>query len=349
MSNLIFNGFNWNSQLIEKFTLQNFFQPQTGETQEMQLPILDYQGNGFKIITQKTQSQSPNLVFRSIISSVETELFKYDTTASSFVFDFPLNLSAKKITNLGTPLISTDAATKAYVDSGISGVPSSIVLTGDVSGSGSTSSSISTTLNKTLNQITNNGNVNISNHLINNVSDPSSPQDVATRNYVDVAVANVAGGVPIGTIVMWGTETPFNASWLALNGQAVSRTTYATLFTLYGIRWGQGDNSTTFNLPDTRGMFPRGWNNGKASGRFDPNAGTRAASATGGVIGDHVGTQQSDDFQSHSHTIPICTDTAGTGRLTQGNAGTSTMTTVAAGGSETRPSNFSILFIIKAL
>ena len=120
MSNLIFNGFNWNSQLIEKFTLQSFFQPQTGETQEMQLPILDYQGNGFKIVTQKTQGQSPNLVFRSIINNVETALLTYNTTTNNFIFNAPINLSNNQINLLANPSLSTDAANKGYVDSAIS-------------------------------------------------------------------------------------------------------------------------------------------------------------------------------------------------------------------------------------
>ena len=59
------------------------------------------------------------------------------------------------------------------------------------------------------------------------------------------------------------------SGWLKANGAAVSRTTYARLFTAIGTTWGAGDGSTTFNLPDLRGEFPRGWDDGRGvdSGR----------------------------------------------------------------------------------
>jgi len=63
--------------------------------------------------------------------------------------------------------------------------------------------------------------------------------------------------IPIGVIQMWIlSSTP--ALWLRLNGQAVSRTTYADLFALYGVTFGPGDGTTTFNLPDLRDKSPYG-------------------------------------------------------------------------------------------
>lgn len=55
------------------------------------------------------------------------------------------------------------------------------------------------------------------------------------------------------------------AGWLAANGQAVSRNVYARLFARIGTVWGAGDGSTTFNLPDARGEFIRGWDNGRGA------------------------------------------------------------------------------------
>lgn len=57
--------------------------------------------------------------------------------------------------------------------------------------------------------------------------------------------------------------------WLSANGSAVSRVTYARLFSRIGTIYGSGDGSTTFNLPDYRGEFIRGWDNGRGvdSGR----------------------------------------------------------------------------------
>jgi microcystin-dependent protein len=55
-----------------------------------------------------------------------------------------------------------------------------------------------------------------------------------------------------GGIDFWGTSTP-NSSFAFPIGQAISRTTYATLFSIMGTTHGIGDGSTTFNLPDKTG------------------------------------------------------------------------------------------------
>ncbi|MFP4322644.1 MAG: phage tail protein [Anaerolineales bacterium] len=67
-------------------------------------------------------------------------------------------------------------------------------------------------------------------------------------------------GVPVGTGALWFTSTA-PAGWLICDGSAVSRTTYAALFALWGTTFGVGDGSTTFNLPDGRGRFMLGADN----------------------------------------------------------------------------------------
>ena len=59
------------------------------------------------------------------------------------------------------------------------------------------------------------------------------------------------------------------AGWIAADGSAISRTTYALLFSKIGTLFGAGNGTTTFNLPDLRGEFVRGWDNGRGvdSGR----------------------------------------------------------------------------------
>lgn len=47
-------------------------------------------------------------------------------------------------------------------------------------------------------------------------------------------------------------------NWFLCNGQAINRVTYSELFALIGTKFGVGDGSTTFNLPDYRGKFLRG-------------------------------------------------------------------------------------------
>lgn len=63
--------------------------------------------------------------------------------------------------------------------------------------------------------------------------------------------------LPIGSIAQFGGKTaPTN--WLFCNGQAVSRETYAELFSVIGTTYGDGDGSTTFNVPDFIGRVPVG-------------------------------------------------------------------------------------------
>ena len=59
------------------------------------------------------------------------------------------------------------------------------------------------------------------------------------------------------------------AGYLECNGAAVSRTTYSALFSIIGTQYGSGNGSSTFNLPDLRGEFVRGFDNGRGvdSGR----------------------------------------------------------------------------------
>ena len=80
--------------------------------------------------------------------------------------------------------------------------------------------------------------------------------------------APAEAGVPAGSVTAFaGQSAP--SGWLECNGLAVSRTGNASLFSAIGTSFGNGDGSTTFNLPDLRGEFIRGWDNGRGvdSGR----------------------------------------------------------------------------------
>lgn len=96
-----------------------------------------------------------------------------------------------------------------------------------------------------------------------------------------------------------GPSSDVPSGWLYCNGAAVSRSTYAALFAVLGVTHGQGDGSTTFNLPDYRGRFLRGVDGG--TGR-DADAAGRTAMGTGGNTGDNVGSVQGHAFQTHTHT-----------------------------------------------
>ena len=63
--------------------------------------------------------------------------------------------------------------------------------------------------------------------------------------------------LPVGT-VMWLSGNTVPDGCLVADGAAVSRTTYSELFAVIGTTWGEGDGSTTFNVPDMRNRFPEG-------------------------------------------------------------------------------------------
>ena len=96
--------------------------------------------------------------------------------------------------------------------------------------------------------------------------------ELATKQYVSSAVApkanityvdsQVATAVPAGTIIIVAKNTA-PTGYLKANGALISRTTYATLFAAIGATFGVGDGSTTFALPDLRGEFIRGWDDGR--------------------------------------------------------------------------------------
>ena len=68
----------------------------------------------------------------------------------------------------------------------------------------------------------------------------------------------------IGDIIaFYGSTAPEGT--LVCNGAAISRTTYSELFGVIGTTAGAGDGSTTFNLPDLRGLFLRGLNGTNAA------------------------------------------------------------------------------------
>lgn len=105
--------------------------------------------------------------------------------------------------------------------------------------------------------------------------------------------------IPVGAIIPFGG--PISAipdGFLPCQGAEVNRNTYAGLFSVIGNNWGEGNGTTTFNLPTTNGNLLRGRAAGSAS---DPDRDTRTAVLAGGAIGDNVGSLQTWRVQSHQH------------------------------------------------
>ena len=124
------------------------------------------------------------------------------------------------------------------------------------------------------------------------------------------------------------------AGWVAADGSAVNRVgTYAALFAAISTTYGAGDGSTTFALPDLRGYFVRG----------------------SGINGDLTeagtfGAKQADELKSHTHTYSDAgvSQTGLTGGPTPfASPETTSRTTNATGGTETRPKNIAMLYCIK--
>lgn len=118
--------------------------------------------------------------------------------------------------------------------------------------------------------------------------------------------------IPTGSI-MWYLSSVIPSGWLEANGQEISRETYPLLFSLLGTKYGAGNGTTTFLLPDLRDSFIMG------------RSATRAIGDTGGEA-DHLLTGAESGTSSHTHTISQIrwsnsngfTDNAGGGTGTTG-------------------------------
>jgi hypothetical protein len=171
------------------------------------------------------------------------------------------------------------------------------------------------------------------------------------RSASAAAIASFIGssiaGTPAGAIEHFAMNS-VPTGYLAANGAAVSRSTYSALFSAIGTTFGAGDGSTTFNVPDLRGQFVRGMDNGRG---IDPSR--------------VFGSSQSDAFQGHFHNLAsiqwngggaVAMYAIGSGSLIDERyAGSMSVTAPRSNGtngtprtaSETRPTNVALLACIK--
>ncbi len=159
---------------------------------------------------------------------------------------------------------------------------------------------------------------------------PSGSSETILVSQFGQAMVELNGGV--GSVIQRAVSA-VPEGFFECDGSAVSRTTYAELFAIIGTLYGVGDGSTTFNIPDLRGEFIRGWDNGRG---VDP---ARA-----------IGSAQGDQFEVHTHELNTRNvyDTTAGGSADAAAAGTpSGSFTGATGGTETRPRNVALMFCIK--
>lgn len=107
--------------------------------------------------------------------------------------------------------------------------------------------------------------------------------------------------VPIGATIDYYGATPPSEQWLFPYGQDVSRTAYPVLFERLGTRYGVGDGSTTFGLPDLRGRVGVGKDN---MGGTPANRVTTAVSGVDAATLGAVGGSQLLHQHTHSITDP---------------------------------------------
>ncbi|WP_338606855.1 phage tail protein [Pelagibacterium nitratireducens] len=183
-----------------------------------------------------------------------------------------------------------------------------------------------------------------------------------------------------GTITFFAGSTPPDG-WLKANGATVSRSAYSDLFSRIGTTFGAGNGSTTFQIPDLRGEFIRGWDDGRGidggrglgSSQSDQNKShEHTGSAESGGAHSHTGSTSTD---SHNHTVPAAASdingqgqgrvytTATTGNawnrsttsdshshslsINSGGAHTHVLSIDSSGGNEARPRNIALLACIK--
>ena len=193
-------------------------------------------------------------------------------------------------------------------------------------------------------------------------SETYSKTEIDNNIYTKTQMNNILlSVVPAGTVIAFASSSA-PTGYLKANGALISRTTYAALFAVIGTTFGAGDGSNTFALPDMRGYFARGFDDGRG---ID----------TGRVLGSN----QDDSYISHSHTAstssagnhshlissgfsngsydyginnPNSEGTTSGGRDTVVNtssdgAHSHTVTINASGTTETRPKNIALLYCIK--
>ena len=147
-------------------------------------------------------------------------------------------------------------------------------------------------------------------------------------------LTGIDAGAPAGSIIYHAASSA-PSGYIKANGASLSTTTYATLFAAIGYTYGGSGGS--FNVPDLRGEFIRGWDDGR-----------------GVDSGRSFGSYQADDFGSHSHTAYGGFSTTWMAAYARsGNWGnerfmtSNSYQTATTGAADTRPRNRALLACIK--
>ena len=153
---------------------------------------------------------------------------------------------------------------------------------------------------------------------------------------------------PTGTIIAFAADNP-PTGYLACNGQEVSRTTYSALFSVIGTKYGAGDGSTTFKVPDLRGEFLRGTGTNTTTRHSGESVGVHQNEGLpniSGTLGDVESNSASGAFSRTTGTVHVGT---GNGASTFGTItfSASNSNAIYGASSHVTPTNTSVLYCIK--
>ena len=140
---------------------------------------------------------------------------------------------------------------------------------------------------------------------------------------------------PIGMLAPYAGSTAPDG-WLLCAGQAVSRSTYAGLFSVISTTYGVGDNSTTFNIPDLRGRVPVGEDD------MGGTAANRVTAGISGIAGITLGATGGDErlhLHQHTNTLTNNAVTSGNQSADHSHSGTTNNDSPDHTHSGTLPSN----------
>ena len=169
--------------------------------------------------------------------------------------------------------------------------------------------------------------------------------------YILAKIVSTGAGTPVGTYIQHaGAAAP--TGFLACDATAVSRSTYADLFAVIGTTYGVGNGTTTFNLPDARGLVMVGAGAHGTMTRANGtafNGGTLGASRNDQMQGHwHNGvTNAGAFFQSGAGAGNFISGTTDSGATIAGNAISDGTNGTPRTGNETRPAEIAVLVCIK--
>lgn len=109
------------------------------------------------------------------------------------------------------------------------------------------------------------GDLNLAGFKLKNLGNATSKTDAPNLQQLTTAISELESTIiskinkseKLGDIKA-SVQSSNHDNWFLCNGQAISRSTYSELFALIGVKFGSGNGTTTFNLPDYRGKFLRG-------------------------------------------------------------------------------------------